>query len=51
MICSLGKTHLFGWRMLARLNSAILLGLVVSGFAACMLGASVYDVGRWFSAW
>jgi hypothetical protein len=51
MVCILGKTHLFDRRMLARLNSAIMLGLVVSGLAACMLGASVYDVGRWFSAW
>jgi hypothetical protein len=49
--CTVGKTHLFDRRMLARLNAAIMLGLVGSGLAACAIGAFVYDVGRWFSAW
>ena len=48
---SIGKAHLFDRRMLARLNAAIVLGLVGSGLAACAIGALVYDVGRWFSAW
>jgi hypothetical protein len=48
---SVGKTHLFDRRMLARVNAAIMLGLVGSGLAACAIGALVYDVGRWFSAW
>jgi hypothetical protein len=51
MGCSVGKTHLFDRRMLGRLNSAIMLGLVGSGLAACAIGAFVYDVGRWFSVW
>ncbi len=37
--------------LLDRVESAIVLGLVVSGLAACALGAIVYDVGRLFSGW
>ncbi|HTV36267.1 MAG TPA: hypothetical protein VMF12_07530 [Xanthobacteraceae bacterium] len=48
MLC---RTHFASRQMLARLNEAIVLGLVGSGLLACMLGASVYDVGRLFSAW
>jgi hypothetical protein len=51
MGCILGKSHFFDRRTLARINTAIMLGLVGSGLAACALGAFVYDVGRWFSAW
>jgi hypothetical protein len=47
----LQKAHFFDRRMLARLNTAIVFGPVLSGLAACMLGAIVYDVGRWFSVW
>jgi hypothetical protein len=47
----LQKTHFFDRRILARLNTAVVLGPVVSGLAACMLGAIVYDIGRWFSIW
>ena len=47
----LQKAHFIDRRMLARLNTAVVLGPVVSGLAACMLGAIVYDVGRWFSVW
>jgi hypothetical protein len=36
---------------LARVNNAIMIGLFGSALAACMIGASVYDVGRLFSAW
>jgi len=46
----LGKTHL-DRHVLARVNSAIMLGLVGSGLAACALGAFAYDVGRLFSGW
>jgi hypothetical protein len=48
---NLGKLHLPDRHMLARLNAAIMLGLVGSGLAACALGAFVYDIGRWFSFW
>jgi hypothetical protein len=51
MGCIHGKAHFFDRHRLARLNAAIMLGLVGSGLAACMIGASVYDIGRWFSAW
>ena len=36
---------------LARVNSAVMLGLIGSGLAACAIGALVYDIGRWLSAW
>jgi len=51
MIDRLGKVHFAGRQILARLNAAIVLGFVGSGLLACMLGASVFDVGRLFSAW
>jgi len=37
--------------VLARLNRAVLLGLLGSGLVACGFGATIFDVGRWFSAW
>ena len=36
---------------LGGLNSALMLGLVGSGLAACVIGAFIYDVGRMFAAW
>jgi hypothetical protein len=51
MTHTLSKAHCVGRQTLARLNAAIVLGLVGSGLLACMLGALVYDVGRLFSAW
>jgi hypothetical protein len=36
---------------LARVNSAVLIGLIGSGLAACMIGACVYDFGRVFAIW
>jgi len=51
MVRTFGKAHLAGRRTLARVKDAVLLGLVGSGLLACMLGASVYDLGRLFSAW
>jgi hypothetical protein len=51
MGCIHRKAHFFDRRMLARLNAAIMLGLVGSGLAACVIGAFVYDIGRWFSVW
>jgi hypothetical protein len=41
----------FDRHIIARLNSALMLVLFGSGLFACMIGASVYDVGRLFSAW
>jgi hypothetical protein len=51
MIHILEKAHFIDRRILARLNTAVVFGPVLSGLAACMLGAIVYDVGRWFSIW
>lgn len=48
---NLGRAHFLDRQTLARLNTAIMLGLVGSGLAACAIGAFVYDVGRWFSVW
>jgi hypothetical protein len=47
----LGKAHCAGRQIFARVNTAIMLGLVGSGLVACAFGASVYDFGRLFSAW
>jgi hypothetical protein len=41
----------FNRRTVARLNNAIMVGLFGCGLFACMIGASVYDIGRLFSAW
>ena len=46
-----GKTHLVDKETLARLNTIILLAMIGSGLAACVIGAFVYDVGRLISAW
>lgn len=47
----LDKSHVLDRRTLARINTAILFGLVCTGLVACGLGASVYDFGRWLSLW
>jgi hypothetical protein len=44
------KAHL-DKETLARVNSAVMLGLIGSGLAACAIGALIYDFGRWFSVW
>ncbi len=44
------KAH-FDKQTLARVNSAIMLGLVGGGLALCAFGALIYDVGRLFSIW
>jgi hypothetical protein len=44
------KAH-FGKDTLDRVESALVLGLIGTGLTACALGAFVYDIGRWFSAW
>jgi hypothetical protein len=40
------KTHFVDKQTLARLNSALMLGAIGSGIAACVLGALIYDIGR-----
>ena len=44
------KAHL-DRHTLARVNSAVMLGLIGGGLVACALGAFIYDIGRAFSAW
>jgi hypothetical protein len=34
-----------------RVESAVLLSLIGGGLAVCVLGATVYDIGRALSAW
>jgi hypothetical protein len=41
----------FNRHTVARLNNAIMVGLFGCGLFACMIGASVYDIGRLLSAW
>jgi hypothetical protein len=45
------RAHLFEKHVLARLDTAIMVVLIGSGLAPCVIGAFVYDVGRWLSAW
>lgn len=44
-------THAFDRQMLARLNAAIVFGMIATGLATCVFGAAIFDVGRWFSVW
>jgi len=46
-----GKAHFVDKETLARVNTAIVFGLISTGLAACVFGAAIYDVGRLFSAW
>ena len=34
-----------------RVESAVLLSIIVGGLALCVLGAAIYDIGRAFSVW
>ena len=43
-----GKIHCLDRQSLDRVNSAIMLGVVGGGLVACIIGAAVYDIGRWF---
>jgi hypothetical protein len=45
------KVHFVDKQKLDRLNTIIMLGLVGSGLAACVIGAFIYDVGRVLSVW
>lgn len=45
------KLHLPARQTLGRVNSAIMYGLIGVGMAICIVGATVYDVGRLFSVW
>ena len=51
MAQTLPKIHFIDKQLLDRLNTVVVLVLVGSGLAACVIGAFTYDVGRWLSAW
>jgi hypothetical protein len=42
--------HLVDKRFVARANTALLLGILWSGLAICVLGALSYDITYWFGA-
>ena len=44
------KLHV-DWQKIDRVESAVLLSLIGGGLALCVLGATVYDIGRAFSVW
>ena len=43
--------HLVDKRLVERANTMLLLGILWSGLAFCVLGALSYDIAHWFSAW
>jgi len=46
-----GKCHFVDRQSLDRVNSAVMLALIGSGLAACVIGAAIYDVSRLFAIW
>lgn len=45
------RVHFGDKQMLDRLNTVVMLALVGSGLAACVVGAFAYDVARLLSFW
>lgn len=43
--------HVLEKEFFFRANGALLRTAIVGGMAGCALGASLYDIGRWFGAW
>ena len=43
--------HLDSKRFVERANTALLLGILWSGLAICLLGALSYDIAHWFGTW
>ena len=43
--------HLVEKQTIIRANTVLMLGVVWGGLAACAIGATVYDVGRWVGSW
>ncbi len=37
--------------LVERANTALLLGILWSGLAICVLGALSYDIAHWFGTW
>ena len=38
-------------RLLERANTVLLLGILWSALAVCVIGALSYDMANWFAAW
>jgi hypothetical protein len=51
MVQTVESVHFVDKQTPGHLSTAIMLLLVGSGLAACMVGALMYDVGRLLSAW
>jgi hypothetical protein len=43
--------HLVDKKLIERANTVLLMGILWSGLAVCVLGALSYDIAHWFSAW
>ena len=43
--------HLVDKRLVERANTMLLLDILWSALALCVLGALSYDIAHWFSAW
>jgi hypothetical protein len=43
--------HLVDRKLIERANTMVLMGILWSGLAVCVLGALSYDIAHWFSAW
>jgi hypothetical protein len=45
------KIHFVDKHTLARVNTALMLGMIGTGLAACVFGAVVYDLAHLFATW
>jgi hypothetical protein len=45
------KVHFVDKQTIDRFNTVVMLGMIGSGLAACVLGACIYDVGRLLVGW
>ena len=45
-----GMAHLVSKRFVERANTALLLGILWSGLAICVVGALSYDIAHWFGS-
>jgi hypothetical protein len=43
--------HLVDKKVIERANTMLLLGILWSGLAVCVVGALSYDIVHWFGAW
>ena len=43
--------HLVDKKLVERANAMLLMGILWSGLAVCVLGALSYDNAHWFGAW